>query len=1229
MLYENPEPDVLNLLEKIQEATTSNVDEERGSFEKGDKVTYNMLGGALSNSDLIKMLGANEHALRVNHDGTLAEIVETMGEEVSRYSIQFEDGFTVTDVAVSEIKAVVDEAKTNEAEKDVYIGASVTILHGGHKGEKGEVVDFTLEGEHEIDDVEEGQVDVKLASGKMIYVPTSSVQVEESKTNEAEDANICVYCKKVVNGDKCPTCGRGTVYVSNPEKILKDEQHLKSLKVKYFGEFEESKTNEAEEATQTMKPQEKPNLSAEDLHMEDYSEEDLNKPEAKIKSKSEESGDAIRAVEDDELEQKEDEVVKPKNESKLKEKVEPYVRMSVRPESLLKRYIVTWQNIDEPQGKFQSVNLKAHSKEHAEAKALDMLKRDGVPEEFIEIKAAELVESEVEETDSSKVAHDAFVSKADELLAKAEKLEKEAGELKKKAEQLQNESKVEEESQLNMGIEIEKEHTDDPAEAKKIAKDHLKEDPKYYTKLKKMEAGACDEAVAIKDELKDKVVVAYKKYRETGKSREEAVQRTKKDFEDVTAPEIRNILNIEGVKESKFSFMKKQKPLWLCNECFKTFRADECACTFCESTDAENLLEGYGDLAGSTKEVFKVTWKNTETGKEESIRVMAFDKEDAKKEVEKNPKKRVSKVEGPIKSAEKGNEAPFEQVSEGSDLQESVSELVGETPGIDIENQKILNWAIEKNIVSNEWPSVEQMIDVVAGLDVIDKSGVEDSDGLDLGEIEAVYLKYILLPKATAAYAKSVSESFDYTEQEGVPKAGRTYLIQSSSHGWKDGNYKVTEVEWSRTLRGDLGKYFKVEGDDTWWPAKLYNFKEIDVEEAKIKESIDVGELGFISLDGQIEFADEEHRDVADEGLAKYLKHEERAEMRDKWGTEAWIDTYSDLSGAVRYSFTPDRELIISLVQPVTSSQMSKIKYMADLVDYDSLYFDIKELDGSEQAVDLYKIVTSGTSFPNFVKELRKYKLIKEGITDEAKDRKEVEPFRTIEIVKSQLDPDMYNIRVVSLPKGDIVILDTKPNSKAAMARGKELADTLNAKFLGIIDEKKLKEQRHIDSKFEEGDKVEALGDTYEIIAIGRDYLIVKDSHGEETTIKKSDVVESKLQELTNKGVELRLQHDRDTDEWVVVYYENGKRNEDKTCYTGDKEDAEATMAAMQKQVDAKTPGYKIESKLKEQEEDSFTTIAKGITDKADAEKLANEKDGQVVVDEDDEKKFAVIMKEE
>lgn len=44
--------------------------------------------------------------------------------------------------------------------------------------------------------------------------------------------------------------------------------------------------------------------------------------------------------------------------------------------------------------------------------------------------------------------------------------------------------------QLKMGIEVEKEHTDDPAISKQIAKAHLAEIPTYYTYLDAMEKQA-------------------------------------------------------------------------------------------------------------------------------------------------------------------------------------------------------------------------------------------------------------------------------------------------------------------------------------------------------------------------------------------------------------------------------------------------------------------------------------------------------------------------------------------------------------------------------------------------------------------------------------------------------------------------------------------------------------------------------------------------------------------
>lgn len=51
--------------------------------------------------------------------------------------------------------------------------------------------------------------------------------------------------------------------------------------------------------------------------------------------------------------------------------------------------------------------------------------------------------------------------------------------------------------ELKMGIKIELEHTKNHQLAKEIAQDHLYEDPKYYTKLKKVEAGLRKKALGL------------------------------------------------------------------------------------------------------------------------------------------------------------------------------------------------------------------------------------------------------------------------------------------------------------------------------------------------------------------------------------------------------------------------------------------------------------------------------------------------------------------------------------------------------------------------------------------------------------------------------------------------------------------------------------------------------------------------------------------------------------
>jgi len=69
--------------------------------------------------------------------------------------------------------------------------------------------------------------------------------------------------------------------------------------------------------------------------------------------------------------------------------------------------------------------------------------------------------------------------------------------------------------QLEMGIKVETEHTDDFDIATKIATDHLNEDPHYYTKLAKMEAE--NEEGDLMKHMKDRGMIDPKASEDTGK----------------------------------------------------------------------------------------------------------------------------------------------------------------------------------------------------------------------------------------------------------------------------------------------------------------------------------------------------------------------------------------------------------------------------------------------------------------------------------------------------------------------------------------------------------------------------------------------------------------------------------------------------------------------------------------------------------------------------------------
>jgi hypothetical protein len=273
-------------------------------------------------------------------------------------------------------------------------------------------------------------------------------------------------------------------------------------------------------------------------------------------------------------------------------------------------------------------------------------------------------------------------------------------------------------------------------------------------------------------------------------------------------------------KESKSTFTK-QKPLWLCNSCFKTFRSDENICS-CKSTNTEKITEGEGWAVGHLKHVYNVEFELA--GKKDSTRVEAFDEPDAKRlvqrikpgakilgitkvqedkipggladkskpedfdkeQVEAGTKVEMEHTKDPkvaqeiamdhltedpdyyrkLKKMEAGkdNPCPKESKKEESKVTETVEELIGEVPGISKEDQLYLKWALNKNLISNTWPDEDVISDALA--EITDQvPGEEMYD--PASDNQSLYLKYVLVPKAKfEAMKMGVTVPKEVTEQK-------------------------------------------------------------------------------------------------------------------------------------------------------------------------------------------------------------------------------------------------------------------------------------------------------------------------------------------------------------------------------------------------------------------------------------------------------------------------------
>jgi len=329
-------------------------------------------------------------------------------------------------------------------------------------------------------------------------------------------------------------------------------------------------------------------------------------------------------------------------------------------------------------------------------------------------------------------------------------------------------------------------------------------------------------------ELACQTIEFYKKARSEGRSREEAAQVAAKGM-NISVPQVRNILltqNVDTVdipvEEEKGEVSHMKKPFKV--KFTKDGKEEETRYMGFDEADVRRSMqknpkvkvinvvpvkEEKGEVS-HLKKIYNV--KFTKDGKKEETRHMGFSEDEVRKEMEKNPKVKVTDVvlvkEGstpsdfsnsPVKETRyevwyKDNNAPtlgvqkfgkygvvaaserdavkhvratLDEEAPGNEFElvkvelreikvtERVAELIAETPGIDLDQQQILHWGLENNILPLDFPEMEAMIDHLSYAEVPDV----DPDGLDLGEIEASYVKYVLLPKAKEAY-------FEHTANE-------------------------------------------------------------------------------------------------------------------------------------------------------------------------------------------------------------------------------------------------------------------------------------------------------------------------------------------------------------------------------------------------------------------------------------------------------------------------------
>jgi len=769
------ELDVVKLLKKIQESTTDDIDEEKGSFKVGDVIIYNLYGSGLTNSDSIRLLGIDEHSTRLDHHEKQARIIETEGDKVTRYRIQFDDGFVVNGVSESELK--LEGAEESEVQKVWAYTRSFTDRYVGQMP-KGKFIEEIVER----DGVSRNWVaqrteetgnkkEIELASKTPGWIVLVRDGIAVNGVSESELKKVGIgekifsvevkrryddihleYAQEILKNPSAETIERLIKSGATPEHmrnlfVLASEildnltfdvrTAIKDWVQKYGKErgykwvVEESKTNEGElkSVTETIRVYptatitqreidqlrkevpflrsrtqrvRKIKLNAEDIpHFgirgEGFDEE-LKGGEVVFTYDSVESPLESWGLKSEVLESKTNEATEWRLGKREKETIEKMEKSRWYTARELGVPIIVLDNLadkgfldkeaDSRRGiAYRTVSDKFRLKDEIKTNEATKVPQTMQPQEKPDINAEDYHMEDYSEEDLEKVkSKSAETGNAiravgdDELKQTPDKVVKP----KKESRVSEHISDLVDIANSRLGWAV----------AQQLEK--ILENP---TSEGIDEAGLNLNAIKLiyqlvktrKDDESELVKSAIEAWVEAGFGPSEVVE--------------------SKIEEKEFkSTFTKQKSLWLCNSCCKTFRNDKDICEHCQSKDVEKITELKGEV-GFFKHVYQVDYKLD--GKKDSTRVEAFDEFDAKRIVQRIEPKAIiigAKKIGESKNSKQGDKEKeqIKKLSEG--LEKLVDELLsskGYHPG------KEYGWAYGKmiNIYPKEIEKIKTIID--------------------------------------------------------------------------------------------------------------------------------------------------------------------------------------------------------------------------------------------------------------------------------------------------------------------------------------------------------------------------------------------------------------------------------------------------------------------------------------------------------------------------------------